>query len=327
MQSAPTDTPAATGPVRIVVQTRVAPGHDAEFAQWQQEVNDVIAQFPGFLEHRVLPPNPPVQVDWVIVQRFASEQAARAWLQSDKRLALINKIQPLLVGQDDVHLFSDSDESNLDAAPVTVVISMRVRPGEEAAFQDWQRRIAAVEATFPGYSGYKLEPPVPGVQDDWVTIIRFDSDAHLDAWLDSPERKKLLEETPRFSPEFHTRKIRSGFESWFPHYGQTGGPPNWKMQMMVLLMLYPTVFLLGFFIGTPLLGDRGVPFWLQLFIMNTSSTILLGWWFVRWASIPMDWWLNPTPPVSPRVHWLGAAVVVALYCLSMLIFSQFPPRL
>ena len=81
--------------------------------------------------------------------------------------------------------------------------------------QRWQQRIAAVEATFEGYSGYKLEPPIPGVQDDWVSVVRFDSDAHLDAWLNSEQRQKLLEEGADFNEETHLRKVRSGFEQWF----------------------------------------------------------------------------------------------------------------
>jgi antibiotic biosynthesis monooxygenase (ABM) superfamily enzyme len=225
-----------------------------------------------------------------------------------------------------VHLFEDGTGPRL-AAPVTAVISMRVKSGQEAAFQEWQRRIAAVEATFPGFSGYRLEPPVPGVQDDWTSMVRFDSDAHLDAWLNSEQRQRLLAETPQFSAEFHTRKVKTGFDSWFTS-GQGPGaepPPGWKQNMIVLLVLYPTVFLFGFFVGTPLLARNGVPFWLALFVGNATSTVLLGYWFVGWMSRALGWWLYPAPAAGPRVHWLGAGVVVALYALCLLVFSQLPP--
>ena len=323
MQTVPAESVSSAAPVRVVTQTRVAPGHDAEFSRWQEQVSEAIAQFPGYLDHTVLPPNPPIQVDWVIVQRFASAESARAWLQSDTRLGLLNAIQPLLVGQDDVHLFADDEASRL-GAPVTAIISMRVQPGQEAAFQDWQRRIAAVEATFEGFSGYRLEPPVPGVQDDWVTMIRFDSDAHLDAWLESEQRQRLLQETPRFSPEFHTRKVHAGFDSWFTANKETGArPAAWKQNMVVLLTLYPTVFLFGYFVQTPFLVGRGVPFWLALFIANAVSTALLGWWFVPQASRWLDWWLNPAPSAPPWVSWAGVGVVVAFYVLFLAAFSQF----
>ena len=130
-----------------------------------------------------------------------------------------------------------------------------------------------------------------GIQDDWTTMLRFDSDDHLEAWMNSEQRKQLLRETPNFSDEFHTRKIRSGFDPWFTKDG--GEPPaSWKVNMIVLLTLYPTVFLFGFFISTPLLTRNGVPFWLALFLGNITSTVLLGYWFVTWAS-RFDFWLHP----------------------------------
>jgi antibiotic biosynthesis monooxygenase (ABM) superfamily enzyme len=203
---------------------------------------------------------------------------------------------------------------------------MRVQPGQEAAFQEWQRRIAMVEATFEGFSGYRLEPPVPGVQDDWMTMIRFDSAAHLDAWLNSEQRQQLLAETPRFSTESHARKVHTGFDFWFTSdQGDAAQlPPPWKQNMIVLLTLYPTVFLFGFFVQTPLLVGRGMPFCLALFLANALSTGLLSWYFVPWASRALDWWLHPTPAAAPRVNRVGAGLIMALYGLCLLVFSQFP---
>ena len=40
----------------------------------------------------------------------------------------------------------------------------------------------------PGFQGYRLEPPIPGIQEDWLAVLKFDSSAHLQAWLDGPER-------------------------------------------------------------------------------------------------------------------------------------------
>jgi antibiotic biosynthesis monooxygenase (ABM) superfamily enzyme len=317
---------AADTAVSLVIQTRVAPGHDAEFTHWQQQLNDAVARFPGFVEQSMIPPQPPSQVDWVIVQRFTNAAAARAWLQSDERLKLLQAIQPVLLGQDDVHLFTDGGPKL--AAPVTAIISMRVQPGKEAAFIDWQHRIAASEATFPGFSGYRLEPPVPGVQEDWTTMIRFDSDAHLDAWLNSPERERLLAEAPQFSAEFHTRKVHTGFDSWFATgSGASAPPPGWKQNMIVLLILYPTVFLFGFFVQDPLLRRAGVPFWLSLFFANAVSTVLLGYWFVPWASRALNWWLRPAPADAASATWRGVALIAALYALCLLAFSLFPPAL
>jgi hypothetical protein len=57
---------------------------------------------------------------------------------------------------------------------------------------------------------------------------------------------------------------------------------------------------------------------------NAVITGLLGWYFVPWASRALDWWLNPTPAAGPRVNWAGVGLIVALYGLCLLVFSQFP---
>ena len=66
---------ALKGAVTIVTQTRVRPESADAFARWQGETSKVIAGFPGFIEQKVMPPSPPTQVDWVILQRFASALA------------------------------------------------------------------------------------------------------------------------------------------------------------------------------------------------------------------------------------------------------------
>ena len=64
---------------------------------------------------------------------------------------------------------------------------------------------------------------MPGVQEDYVAILRFDTEANLQAWLDSPVRKKLLEEAAPLTEEFHARMARTGFEQWFRDESPGGG--------------------------------------------------------------------------------------------------------
>jgi antibiotic biosynthesis monooxygenase (ABM) superfamily enzyme len=73
-----------------------------------------------------------------------------------------------------------------------VVIAQRVRPGREADYLHWQAQINDQCRTFPGFVALEVVPPVPGVQDDYVVIFRFDSIPHLDAWLGSDTRRTLL---------------------------------------------------------------------------------------------------------------------------------------
>jgi antibiotic biosynthesis monooxygenase (ABM) superfamily enzyme len=307
--------------VTLVTQTRVREGMAEEFGQWQSAISAAAAEFPGFITQSVLPPNPPVQVDWVIQQRFASVERASAWLRSERRTRLLDAAQPMLAGPDDVHLVRDS-AAGAQPAPVSAVISSRVRPGQEGAFRAWEQRIATAQAQSPGFQGYRFEPPIPGVQDDWLAILRFDTESNLQAWLDSPGRKKLLKEAAPFLEEFHARVVRTGFEQWFPTAADGTSAPAWKQNMIVLLLLYPVVFLFGIWVQTPvLMGKAGLPFWLALFIGNVASVLLLNW-LVPWVSNGFGWWLAPAQGAGRWTSLAGAALILLLYAAWLFLFSN-----
>ena len=321
-QTAGSASTAAKGSVTIVTQTRVRPECAEAFAQWQDETSAVVGKFPGFIDQKVIPPTPPAQDDWVIVQRFASTEAAGTWLNSEQRLKRVEQIALMLVGRDDVHIVND-DEAGVLPAPVSAVISTRIKLGQEDAYRAWERRIAAVQSKAPGFQGYRFEPPTPGVQDDWLAIVRFDSEANLQAWLNSPERHKLLGEAEEFTQEFHARIARTGFDQWFPvAVGGAPPPAAWKMNMLVLLMLYPVVFLFGAWVQTPILiGWAGLPFWLALFIGNVVGVLLLNW-LVPAVSRGFGWWLAPARDAGGRTTLAGAAVILLLYGVLLFLFSK-----
>lgn len=312
----------AAKPVTIITQTRVLPGRENDFAAWQQKVSDAVASFPGSTDHQVIPPDPPTQIDWVILQKFASSETAQAWLRSPQRLRLIDEAQPMLVGHDDIHIIED-DAAGKPPDAVSAVISMRIAPGKEDAYREWGQRIAAAQAQFPGFQGFKLTPPIPGIQDDWVTVLQFDTEAHLKAWMTSPQRLKLVDEANAFTTDTHIRTVRTGFDQWFRVSGAAQAP-IWKLNMLTLLALYPVVFLFGFFVQTPvLMRQLNWPFWLALFAGNLSGVVLLNW-VAPWVSHRFGWWLQPAGSETRKQNLLGIAAVVALYGLLLLVFSRFP---
>ncbi|KQO55909.1 antibiotic biosynthesis monooxygenase [Methylobacterium sp. Leaf102] len=307
--------------VSIVTQTSVRPESAEAFAQWQGGTSAVISGFPGFIEQRLMPPHPPLQVDWVILQRFGSLADAKGWLASPERQARIVGASPMLVGRDDVHIVTD-DASAARTAPASAVISTRVKPGMEAAYRKWEQKVAAAQSKAAGLQGYRFEPAVPGVQEDYVAILRFDSDANLRAWLDSPQRRELIEEAVPLTAEFHTRTVQSGFEQWFRDATPEGAPPPaaWKMNMIVLLTLYPTVFLWGLFVGTPFLGRvLNLDFPVALFIGNVFSVLVTAR-LVPWTANRLGWWLSPPPERRADTDRRGAALLIAAYAIMILVF-------
>jgi antibiotic biosynthesis monooxygenase (ABM) superfamily enzyme len=141
--------------------------------------------------------------------------------------------------------------------------------------------------------------------------------------MDSPVRQELLKEAEPLLEEFHTRMARTGFEQWFRD--ETGKPLSnsiLKMDMIVLLLLYPLVFLWGVAVGTPLLANKlNMPFAIALFVGNIFSVGMTGF-MVPWVANRMGWWLQPTTNVV-RNNLLGTALIVALYAISIVVFWKF----
>jgi antibiotic biosynthesis monooxygenase (ABM) superfamily enzyme len=310
--------PSEDGPVTIVIQTRARLGQDHAFAQWESRINAVVAEQPGFIDLSVVPPNPPAQPDWLVLLRFKDMAAATGWLRSDRRRSLLVELQPMLIGVHDVHLLRDPQSRT---PPVCAVITMRVRPDRVPDFRDWQERLVVAETRYPGFQGYRFEQPLPGIQDDWLAILRFDTEDNLQRWLDSPERQTLLREAEDFVEDTHLRVARTGFEPWFAGTDTRAQmPPAWKQTMVVLLALYPIAFLFGCFVQRPLLlGRAGMPFWSAVFISNTVSVVLLSV-LIPWTGRRLGWWLRPRLWHRTRTNILGTLLVLGLYLLMLGLF-------
>ena len=91
------------------------------------------------------------------------------------------------------------------------------------------------------------------------------------------------------------------------------------MNMLVLLMLYPIVFLFGFFVQTPFLTGRGLPFAIALFVGNIVSVVLLSY-LVPWMPNGSPGGCSPRVAHPRRIAIAGAALVIALYAVMLLAF-------
>ncbi len=309
--------------VTVVTQTTVRADSTAAFDLWQTETSQVVATFPGFIKQTLLPPNPPAQDDWVILQRFADSETAVGWLNSPKRLERLTIVQPMLTGRADVHVVRGMSTVP-EPAPISAIISTRVKPGCEEAYRKWEQKVAVSQTAAKGLQGYRFEPPIAGVQADWLTILRFDTRENLQAWLDSPTRKAILAEAADLTEEFHYRVARSGFDQWFPIAKEGDNVvPVWKQNMLVLLMLFPVVFVFGHLIQVPMLQIRlKIPFVFALLIGNIVSVVLLNW-LVPWVNGHFSWWIMPRS-AQRRVDALGASIVTALIIVLAIIFWLLP---
>jgi antibiotic biosynthesis monooxygenase (ABM) superfamily enzyme len=313
--SVKTETPNVATAVTAV---QVRQGKEGAFAGWLTELNKTISTFPGYVSAVVIPPVPPLQSDWVMVQRFRTIEQLRAWLDSDERRSLLDESASLLADEGTTNVIQGTNTELSPHDMVTEIITVSVKPGMEEAYRDWVDRIRQVEARFPGYQGLQLQPPIPGLQEDWVSLLRFDTSEHLNAWLQSDARRDALREVEPFIDK-REQQVAASFSGWFT-FGDASGrvPSNWKQSMIVLLTLYPIVMLELLFLN-PLTQPLGMAE--ATFIGNALSVAVTGFLLIPLALRAFGWWLLPGPDHSPRVEAAGIALVIAGYALSIAIFS------
>jgi antibiotic biosynthesis monooxygenase (ABM) superfamily enzyme len=75
----------------------------------------------------------------------------------------------------------------------TVVVGQRVKRGRANDFEHWQDCVNKAAKLFAGFLGTEVTPPADEAAD-WSIVYRFDSVQHLNTWLGSSERRRLLDE-------------------------------------------------------------------------------------------------------------------------------------
>jgi antibiotic biosynthesis monooxygenase (ABM) superfamily enzyme len=131
--------------------------------------------------------------------------------------------------------------------PITAVFSFTVKPGDEEAFAHLMHDIHKVARTFPGHMGVTtLRSPTQ--KSNFQTILRFDTAAHLDAWLSSPQRKAMMGPVSELVESDPTKQA-TGLETWFDIPGQVvPPPPRWKMAITTFIAIYPLSLLYSYFL-------------------------------------------------------------------------------
>jgi antibiotic biosynthesis monooxygenase (ABM) superfamily enzyme len=308
----------------LIATARVRAGDDAEFAAWKARHDTVIGKFPGFVSSDIMPPTNSDSNEWTIVLNFRSKEDLTVWQQSRERAEIIAAGVPLFEGGNFGEVAQIGEGGEEPGSNVTEVIFSRIKPGMEDTYREWTVRIQAAQAKYPGYRGMFLQPP-----DEkggmWTTIIRFDTAAQLEAWMNASERKELLRESKAFIEHEQLTRLATSFPGWVPIDPMTGkGPPNWKTALLVLLGLFPVVMLEMRFLS-PELTALGLHASLATFIGNAISVAITSFitmpLFVRW----FGWWLFLEDESSTGATLKGVLILSALFALEVAAFWRLLP--
>ncbi|THF61846.1 antibiotic biosynthesis monooxygenase [Pseudothauera nasutitermitis] len=160
-------------------------------------------------------------------------------------------------------------------APLTRIARRRAIPGREAEYEARVREMFAAMRNRAGFLGADLLPPEQA-GGDYQIVVRFASEAALQAWDESPERAHSharLREVAEGEPEF--RRL-SGLEAWFAPavVPATMHPPRARMAVVTWLGIFPTVSLVLWLVA-PLL--QALPFLLRTALLTALIVAVMTW--------------------------------------------------
>lgn len=81
-----------------------------------------------------------------------------------------------------------------DSSGVTGIVWRRVDPAREAEAEVVMQRLMALCRQQVGFLGSEIFPPIPGVQEAYVVLYRFNNAENLRHWLKSGERDELFDQ-------------------------------------------------------------------------------------------------------------------------------------
>ncbi|MEV0339505.1 antibiotic biosynthesis monooxygenase [Nocardia sp. NPDC050713] len=290
---------------------------DAEsFEAWLDWMGETAFAAEGFVECcRAVSDDPALEPGFSVT--FRSEALVNEFLDSAARSRVLAEGEALGIQRKSSDLVIVEGEL---PPPGVGVFHHSVADGKAADFVAAEAELVTLSATFPGFEGVALF--CRGDTGRWFSVLRFRTAQHLSDWMRSEQRAAALpalraELTEDFSVVAHTTPFGSTLRTVD---GRTRVTPTWKIAMLVLLVLYPTVMTLSRFLG-PVLDENGAPPWLAMWLSQIVSVALMSYILSPAVAACFRRWLDPVDGAGWRISALGAAIVVVLYALTLLLFA------
>jgi antibiotic biosynthesis monooxygenase (ABM) superfamily enzyme len=196
--------------------------------------------------------------------------------------------------------------------PVTATVTRRIKPGHEAAYEEFLAGISGAAKAFPGYLGEEVFRPASGESGEYRIVYRFDSSAHLRGWLDSSEHAAWLESAGPHVAGPMQAEFLTGLESWFTLPAQAGAPApaRYKMAVLTWVTIFPLITLVVV-VSAP---DMGVlPLVPRLAVTTLMTVSLMTWVVIPRVTRLLRGWLYPGPTATtqPALDQGGSACSVS----------------
>ena len=141
-------------------------------------------------------------------------------------------------------------------AGATVFITHRVREDRQRDYERWIDEITPLSKAAPGHLDWHIVRPLPGRTEAYTVVIRFDTRAHLQEWMQSPARSRLIEKIQPLFIAGEELFMTSGLDFWFPAGAGNRAPVRWKQFLVTWSAIYPLVLAVPLLVA-PLLRELG----------------------------------------------------------------------
>jgi len=178
------------------------------------------------------------------------------------------------------------------------------------------KRLLAAERSWPGCLGTvgpdRIDAATPHrliTRTHWRDVDCFVG------WMVSRERSQLLKAMDGLDYSCCAETNLKGYAAWVAEDTQTDAPPTWKVNLLVLLCLYPTVLILN-----SLINPLGLGYSSAILVGNICSVALTGWLLVPAAQRVYRHWISGGN--SGRGNQQALLSIAALLWLSWAISQQ-----
>jgi antibiotic biosynthesis monooxygenase (ABM) superfamily enzyme len=192
----------------------------------------------------------------------------------------LNRREPGIPGPDEV---------------VTLIVKHRVKAGFEGPYEAWLRNIVKVAGQNVGHLGVDVVRGKNAGLDSYTCVLRFCSTEAMQNWLDSPQRRALVDEAAPMLADGDQTEINPVNEFWFAPDPQSAPPPRWKQAVVTLLVILPHTLLVPLLWG-PLLRLNAFlsSYLVATFLITLTIVLSVVYVFMPMATRLFAPWLSPS---------------------------------
>lgn len=174
----------------------------------------------------------------------------------------------------------------------SVVINHHILNGKQQQYEDWLNEIGPVCRSFTGHIDWQIIRPIADLTFSYTVIIRFDSIENLKNWMESEERKQLIEKAKPFLAKDDRYVIKSGLDFLFDSENEGQKVPvRWKQYLVTWSAIYPLSLLIPLIV-LPVLRMLHLPdtkYSNSLFVSGSVVFIMVYWLMPNYTRLIKKW--------------------------------------